>query len=189
MKNIGRFIFRRKGQMIGEFDTPFCPKCGAEISPDAVFCPKCGAQIAAAPAPPPRYRGEKEEKSEKGEKHEKHEKHEPGDRTGPLVGGLILIWLGITFYMAQVGYIIWADWWAYFLIGIGVILLIQGAIRYAVLAYRASATGSLIGGTVVLIVGLAGAAGMRNWWWMIFIALGIAIIVSGIAARKRTPKP
>ncbi|MGQ9781125.1 MAG: zinc-ribbon domain-containing protein [Nitrososphaeria archaeon] len=165
---------------------PFCSKCGAEIPPDAVFCPKCGAQIGVAPVPSIRYR---EEKREKEEKSEKGEKHEPGEKTGPLVGGLILIWLGITFYMVQARYIVWADWWAYFLIGLGVILLIQGAIKHVTSAYRSAATRGLIAGIVILIIGLAGASGMRNWWWIIFIVIGVAIIVSGITAIKRTPKP
>ena len=64
-------------------------------------------------------------------KHEKNEKGRGGDITGPLTGGLILIWLGVTFFLQQNGYIASDNWWAYFLTGIGAILIIQGAMRFA----------------------------------------------------------
>ena len=173
---------------------PFCPKCGTEVSSDAVFCPKCGAQVTAGAAPSTeiRYRGEKrekEEKEEKREKGEKHEKGEPGDKTGPIVGGLILIWLGITFYMTQSNYITWLQWPWYFLIGIGVVLLIQAAIRFMASTYRGTAIGSLIGGIILLIIGLAGVSGIRDWWWLFFIGIGIVVIIWGITAARRSPRP
>ena len=170
---------------------PFCPKCGTEVSSDAVFCPKCGAQIivSAVPPVPPippverRQYGEKREKQEKG--------GERGDKSGPIVGGLILIWLGISLYLTQTNYlgVTWNNWWGYFLIGIGVILLIQSAIRYMTLPYKGSATGTMIGGFVLIVIGLAGATGIRDWWFLIFIAIGIVVIISGLTATRRNPRP
>jgi hypothetical protein len=176
---------------------PYCPNCGAEIPSDAVFCPKCGTQIlvsaipsaSTAPTAERRQHDEKREKQEKGEKGEKNEKGEKsGDRSGPIIGGLILIWLGITFYMIQVGYVTWSYWWSDFLIGIGVILLVQAVIRYAT-HHRRTATGTMIAGSVLLIIGLAGASGINNWWFLILIAIGIWVIVSGVTAARRNPKP
>jgi len=173
---------------------PYCPKCGQEVTSDDLFCPKCGAQLTITQPPiERRYRGEKaekEEKTEKREKEEKEEKHEePADRSGPLIGGLILIWLGITFYLAQMNYIGWNVWWAYFLIGIGAILLLQAAIRYLTSPYKSSATGSLIGGLIMIAIGLVGVSGVRDWWPFIFIAIGIAVILAGLSALKRSPRP
>lgn len=173
-------------------ELPFCPKCGAEVSDDVAFCPKCGNQISVSPAAVGRRyaRGEKEEKREKGEKEEKHEKEEkPSDRTGPLVGGLILIWLGITFYLVQARYIGWNEWWSYFLIGIGVVLIVQAVIRYTSSRFKGAAMGFLIGGVVLLIIGLAGTMGMKDWWPLVLIAIGVVVILGGVTARMRTPKP
>jgi len=33
---------------------PFCPNCGAEVSPQNKFCPSCGAQLAMAASAPAR---------------------------------------------------------------------------------------------------------------------------------------
>jgi len=181
----------------------FCRKCGAALVEGAAFCSKCGAPVASTatqpPPAPPRseYRREKEEKAEKHEKEEKHEKGEKaekgGDRTGAIVGGSIVIWLGISFYLAQINIITWASWWAYFLSGLGVIIILQGLARYSQSGYRHPLTGSLIGGAVCLAVGLAfigaGPLGMRDFWPIILVVIGIAIIVSAITARSRAPRP
>jgi len=83
-----------------------CPKCGAEVTEEMSFCPKCGAPLKAAQVlTEPRFReyrrgekSEKGEKTEKREKSEKAEKHELGF-LGPLIGGLILIFLGIAAFI------------------------------------------------------------------------------------------
>jgi rRNA maturation protein Nop10 len=177
---------------------PFCPKCGSEVTSDAAFCPKCGAQLVVSAIPPvtpvpPVERRRHDEKREKGEKQgEKGEKQEKGgDKTVPIVGGLILIWLGVMAYLAQTQYmgITWANGWGYFLLGIGVILVLQAVIRYVTLPSKGSAIGSLIGGFVLIIVGLAGAYGIQDWWYLVFIAIGVVVIISGITATRRNPRP
>lgn len=165
---------------------PFCQNCGAEISTDVAFCPKCGRQTVVSPAAVERghLRGEKREKSEKGEKEEKS-----GDKTAPLVGGLILVWLGISFYLVQARYIDWNEWWPYFIIGIGVVLIVQAVVRYSTSSFKGAAMGSLIGGAVLLVIGLAGIMGMKDWWPFVLIAIGLVVIIGGMTARMRSPKP
>ena len=91
----------------------YCPKCGAKVTDEMKFCPKCGntliaetTPVSAAPAPAPQpMRYEKQEKHEKearGEKQEKYERREMREYSfmGPLVGGVILIFIGLAFYLA-----------------------------------------------------------------------------------------
>lgn len=122
----------------------YCPKCSAEVTEEMTFCPKCGAPLKAAQAPAePRIREYRRgEKSEKGEKAEKREKGEKGEKhelgfLGPLIGGLILIFLGVTAF-AGISYPSYdlRAFLAFFLLLIGVIV-IAVAIYYAfVLAKR-----------------------------------------------------
>jgi len=113
---------------------------------------------------------------------------EKGGRTGAIVGGLVLIWLGSSFYLAQTGLIAWVGWWAYFLSGLGVIVIIHGVIRYVESGYRHHLTGSLIGGSVLLAIGVTFIAGVRESWPMILIAVGAAMIASGVQkGRVRRP--
>ncbi|MBI2937000.1 MAG: zinc ribbon domain-containing protein [Thaumarchaeota archaeon] len=180
-----------------------CRECGSIIPTDAKFCPSCGAAVApqtippaaAVPLPRREYRGEKHEKAEKGEKEEekgeKAEKRSSGDRTGAVTGGLILIWLGISFYLAQTNVIPWANWWAYFLTGLGVIIIVNGLIRYS--EYRYNPTGAFIGGAVLVVIGLTFLMGVRDFWrdfWpVILIIIGAVVIISGLTARSRAQRP
>jgi len=123
---------------------PNCPKCGAKTSEAMNFCANCGASLkpsppvaqvaapAAAPAPAPplpqpsrpeKYeKQEKAEKREKAEKTEKHEKREYG-YTAPIIGGIILIALGLFFYLTTIIQINPQLAWAYFLIIIGIAVI------------------------------------------------------------------
>ncbi|MGA2308931.1 MAG: zinc-ribbon domain-containing protein [Candidatus Bathyarchaeia archaeon] len=125
----------------------YCPKCGSKVEGEMSFCPKCGAPLnvenvaTVTPETRPAYRrdekteekSEKHEKREKSEKHEKHEKHEYGFM-GPLIGGVILLFIGAALYLRVTGYDV-AILWALFFVLIGV-LIIVGGIYGAIMAGR-----------------------------------------------------
>ncbi len=112
-----------------------------------IFCPNCGASLKAEqtaaptrPEPPIRYTREKEEKYEKREKREKGEKGEKREKgefgfIGPLIGGLVLIFLGLAFYLERTGAINAGYLWAFFLVIIGVIIIL-GAVYGSVMTSR-----------------------------------------------------
>jgi cation transport ATPase len=118
------------------------------------FCSKCGAALkveqppaeAAAPAPPAPYRAEKAEKHEKREKEEKGEKREKEEKTekhekrefgviGPLIGGLILIFIGLMFYLQVTGFLGRQVASALLLVIVGIIIIV-GALYAATMASR-----------------------------------------------------
>lgn len=122
---------------------PYCHKCGSEVKEEASFCPQCGVVLKAGAHPPPRspepYRSEKEEKQEKQEKTEKDEKTEKYEQQekyerkeysvlGSLVGGIILIIVGIMFYLTVTGTFSFSSIFPVFLIIIGVIIILGVAI-------------------------------------------------------------
>jgi len=107
-----------------------CPKCGTKISEEMAFCPKCGAALKVEQAPAearakPYRRDEKAEKTEKREKAEKTEKREKREYgfLGPLIGGLILIFVGLAFYLRVVLDIKTELVWAFFFVIIGIVII------------------------------------------------------------------
>jgi len=134
---------------------PYCSKCGSEIGENMEFCPKCGAALKGEqPRDFERWgkefgermaqkgrefgermserarrraerKAERDEKYEKYEKTEVHEKHEFAF-IGPLIGGLILIFLGLMLYLQVTGRLNAALVGAIFFIVIGVIIIAAG---------------------------------------------------------------
>jgi hypothetical protein len=102
---------------------PNCPKCGSETSAEMAFCPKCGAPLKVQQPTDlreemrerrrewrerrrelreQRRQAEKREKTEKNEKYEKRETYLPSF-IGPLIGGVVVLFLGLVFYFTIAG--------------------------------------------------------------------------------------
>jgi uncharacterized membrane protein YvbJ len=124
----------------------YCPKCGNKIEEEMVFCPKCGATLKAGQAPSePKvtaYRrnekSEKDEKNEKQEKDEKSEKHEKRGYSfvGPLIGGLVLIFIGLASFLQTMGMVESRMVWAFFLVAVGVLVMVGAIIGVAMAGKR-----------------------------------------------------
>jgi uncharacterized membrane protein YvbJ len=131
---------------------PYCPKCGHEVGEEMDFCPKCGAALKGEQprdigtwgkefgermAQKGREFGERmserarlraERRAERYEKYEKTEVHEKHEFTfiGPLIGGLILIFLGLMLYLQVTGSLNVVIVGALFFVVIGVIIIAAG---------------------------------------------------------------
>ena len=117
----------------------YCPKCGNKIEEEMSFCPKCGAplkaQQASAEARTTYRKEEKAEKGEKNEKGEKREKHEYGF-LGPLIGGLVLIFIGAFSYLEIATTVDSRVIWAIFFVLVGVIIIVAAIYGVAMAARR-----------------------------------------------------
>jgi hypothetical protein len=181
-------------------DSKYCSHCGALLTEGSAYCSRCGRAVAAGAAAyaagqavPPKKRSEKDEKDEKGEKEEKGEKDEKGGKDNwitSLFGGLILIWLGIVFAIAvsqpSVG---WNNWWNYFLAGLGIILVLEGALLGSRRGSFAPFYGLIVGGVIVALIGIGPLFWTYSVWPYIVIVLGIFVILVAIFGRRRTPRP
>ena len=105
-------------------------------------------------------------------------------RRSGLFGGLVLILLGISLFIATQGWVSWANWWQYFIIGLGVILILDAFIRSFDPERHSGLIARLISGLVLICIGLAFVFGLSNWWPIILIAVGIAIIIGGFTKKR-----
>ncbi len=149
---------------------------------------------------------EKDEKQfdEKDEKElMKHdEKIEQRDTLSSIVWAAILIWAGIVFLSVNMG---WFDAflgssfvarilpenmavfdpgvWSIIMLGAGVILLAEVVARLLIPAFHRHVGGSLIVAAVFIGVGLGNFFGWDLIWPFILIAVGVSILLGGIARR------
>ncbi len=178
---------------------PFCSKCGKEVKEDAVFCPYCGESLKPQQQKvvyrrahdEKEEKGEKDEKDEKGgEKSEKGEKNEgAGGTWNAIMGGLILLWLGITFLLHPYGILTAINEGALFMMGLGVIIALRGLLLYMQVSNWRAASGLIIGGCVVALIGVSSLIGWRDWWPFIIILIGAWIMINAFMSRSRNPRP
>lgn len=123
-----------------------------------------------------------EERDEK-EHGEGFEEKWQRDPIGATIGGLVLILLGLVLFAANQGWVQWANFWGYFLVGLGLIFLLGIAIRFAMPEYQRPVGGRLTTALILIAVGLGGIFGFTQFWPLILIALGLAALVGGLVRR------
>jgi hypothetical protein len=108
-------------------------------------------------------------------------------RNDPLRGlfpGLVLVLLGILLFLWTQGILDGGVWWQYFLIGLGGIFLLDGLIHYWHPAYHSRGAGRFIPGIILVLVGTAILVGFSEWWPLILVGVGVAILL-GMLFRNR----
>ena len=131
-----------------------------------------------------------EEKPE-GRERRRDEKRDGGmeekwrrDPISGVVSALIVLVLGVLLTLAARDVISWDDWWKYYLIGIGVVFLIEVLIRRLKTAYRRPMFGRFVAGLVLICLGVAFVGGFGSWWPLIIVAIAVAILVRLLLFRK-----
>jgi hypothetical protein len=137
---------------------------------------------------------------EKAEKQEKPEKRQESieekwarDPLGTAMGALVLIWLGVVLLVVNAGlfagWVQWDNFWAYFLMGLGVIMVIEAIIRLIVPAFRGPVLGKILGGVILFLIGASATFittfDWDRWWPVIPIAFGVAILLGGLFRRRK----
>jgi cation transport ATPase len=142
--------------------------------------------------PEQRYRSEKEEKQEKEEKTRDEKDKGSMDekwRRDPLSGavfGLIVISVGILFLLASQDTIDWSDWWAYLLMAIGGIFILEVVLRSIMPAFRRPVFGKLLAAVILIAIGASNVYGLGSWWPLIIIGAGVLILFNALF-RQRKP--
>ena len=103
--------------------------------------------------------------------------------TPGVMSGLVLILLGSIFLLAQMDRISWAHLWAYFLVGLGAILIVTGLLgigRHG----RGPTRGRFIAGVVLIVIGAANIIGLNVWWPYLLIVIGLVLVVSALFPHR-----
>jgi len=150
-------------------------------------------------------RYEKDEKDEKDEKEVAKQEEKTmeekwrRDPLGTLIWALILIWAGLVWLGWNLGILsrsaflnrlmdnaehIQPPFIALILIGAGILILIEIAIRLLVPTYRRSVVGSIIIAAILIGMGLGDTIKWTIIWPLIIIAIGLVFIIQGFLRKK-----
>ncbi len=125
-----------------------------------------------------RKRGEKDEKDEKDEKWRR-------DPLSAIFFGLFIGLIGVFLLLASLGVIVWGEWWAFLLLAIGAVFLIEAFVRYAMPAYRRPMFVRVLIGLILVSIGAGHIAGLEEWWAVVIVVVGVAILGYGIQRAIR----
>jgi len=140
-----------------------------------------------------------ERQREREERHRAHEERRRelrewrrSDPIGPIIGALVLIWLGVVLLAVQNQELIrlpfgisWSNAWAFFLVGLGVLLIVDAFLRVIFPAPR-RIVGPLIWGIIFLVIGIAGlfpGMGVEKLWPLALIVGGLGLLLTNILRR------
>lgn len=153
---------------------------------------------AEQPEPQPYYDEKTEEKLEK-EDEKQEEKHNQ-DPLSSLIWALILIWAGLVFLAANLG---WLDQiktqplgiegitiarlgtWSVIFLGAGVLVFLEAVIRTFVPAFRSSTGSNFFLAAIFLGIGLGGIFGWNIVWPFILIAMGLSALASALIRSRK----
>ena len=151
----------------------YCPACGNEVKEDDEYCSNCRTNLKSNVS----YR--------KVNRRVNFEWNDPDeDQYGPLIGGGIVIWLGVLLLLQNQGLLRGADFGGFFMMGIGVILILRGFIAYQKTGEYDEGFGYLAGGGIMLLIGAGLTYNIRDWWAFLVIGIGLLIVSRGLSNRK-----
>ena len=139
-----------------------------------------------------RQREREERHREREERRRERWELRRSDPIGPIIGALVLIWLGVVFLAMQNPEMIrlpfsitWDNVWAIFLAGLGVLLILEALLR-VIFPTRRRIAGPLIWGIILLVIGLAGlfpGTGVEKLWPLALIAGGLGLLLTNVLRR------
>ncbi len=143
---------------------------------------------------------EMEKRDEKAPEEKEWDEKYRRDPLSAITWAVIFIWAGCVFLAANMGLLgtlirpipglpgavsRMGGAWAFVLIGAGVILLIEVAIRLGMPVYRRPVTGTIIFAIILIALGLGDLISWNIVWPVILIVLGLSILFRGFRPRQK----
>jgi hypothetical protein len=105
------------------------------------------------------------------------------------MGGLILLWLGVTYLLRQYYYVADSQWGSLFFAGLGVIVMLRGVMFYTQKGSWRTSSFLIIGGLVITVIAVASYSGLTDWWPFLVIFLGAWFILNAMMSKGSHPRP
>ncbi len=127
-------------------------------------------------------------KDVKREKMRAVRQQKPSDPLSGLFWGLLLILLGILFFVRGREWLSDTGWWQAMVIGLGIVFLVDAFVHYINPSSRSYSFSRLIPGVILLFIGLAWIYGFNQWWPIALVATGVALFFSSWMLQREIEK-
>ena len=114
----------------------------------------------------------------------KNSKQHREDPLAKLFSGVIVVWLGISLLLMEQNFFRYGEWWAYFLLGLGIIFFAEVIFRMTRDGHKKISIGKIIAGAVLMAIGASNIYHLEDWWPVILIAVGVIIIILNLQQKQ-----
>jgi PAS domain S-box-containing protein len=101
-----------------------------------------------------------------------------------LFWGLILILWAILIFLYQQHHLATDELWKGFVLGLGIIFIIQAGVYYFSPSLRPHIIGRIIPGFILLFVGLGFFFNLNSWWPLTLVLAGVAVIFISVFLQR-----
>jgi hypothetical protein len=94
-------------------------------------------------------------------------------------GGILMGWLGASFFLTEMNIITSHLWWPVFAAGVGVLLIVRGIMIYEKTKYWSNDKGAFLGGAFFILLSLVSFVNfgaLAAYWPILVVVLGISIV-------------
>ncbi|OQX55069.1 MAG: hypothetical protein B5M54_03570 [Candidatus Aminicenantes bacterium 4484_214] len=109
---------------------------------------------------------------------------EKRNQPSSITSGLILILLGVLFLLITLDFLSWSDLAAYFLLGLGIIFLVESFSRSPKSTNGKPPLGKILAGVILLVIGASHVFDYFAWWPLILIAVGLYLLIFPTSKMK-----
>ncbi len=99
------------------------------------------------------------------------------NQSSTITSGLILILLGVLFLLITLDFLSWSDLAAYFLLGLGIIFLVESFSRPTKSPSGKPPLGKILVGVILVVIGASNIFDYFSWWPLILIAIGLYLLI------------
>jgi hypothetical protein len=111
------------------------------------------------------------------ENEEMEEKWHKDPLGGVFFGLFLIVVASIYLFRDQLGQQLGEPWWAWIIVGIGCIFLLEALIRSTKAEYRRPSFGRAVAGIIFIAIGAGIAYGFEEFWPVIIIAIGVLMLL------------
>jgi len=106
-----------------------------------------------------------------------HENRTMEDKNkGKMIGGIIMVWLGISFILTQSGLVSSHLWWMVYTFGLGGIFMLSAVSQYVRYGYTNKTLKAFIFAGIFFVPGFFILTASLNIWPVILVVIGASLI-------------
>jgi hypothetical protein len=106
------------------------------------------------------------------------------DQLSSIFWGILLIYLGVLFFLVEFDILYSDEWFAFFIFGLGVLMVGDYLLRHFSESLRTASMAKLIFGILFIVLSANHLFYLNEWWPLLLVAVGLLMVWSSFRKRE-----